>query len=111
MENLPKKQWGLVNTSRGKLQVKQIDIPTPEQGQVLVKVHAAPMNPSDLACIAGAYDDFDCMKFNYPIVNGNEGSGTVVASGGGDAADASVGKTVAFSRVSAGNEYKLGGCF
>ena len=49
----------------------------------MIKVHAAPINPSDLAAIAGAYDDFGVYKFNYPIVMGNEASGLVVGSGGG----------------------------
>ena len=61
----------------------KIAVPTPGEGQVLVKVHAAPINPSDLAAIAGAYDDFGVYKFNYPIVMGNEASGLVVGSGGG----------------------------
>jgi len=42
---------------------------------------------------------------------GNEGSGVVVASGGGAAADAAIGKSVAFSRVSVNSEYHHGGCF
>jgi len=33
-------------------------MPTPGEGQVIVKIHAAPINPSDLAALGGAYDDF-----------------------------------------------------
>ena len=41
---------------------------------------------------------------------GNEGSGLVVASGGGATADAIVGKNVAFMRISA-SVYTIGGTY
>jgi hypothetical protein len=39
-----------------KLVVKEIPIPQPGPGQVLVKMEASPINPSDLAFFDGAYD-------------------------------------------------------
>ena len=82
-EEIPKEQWAVVSPSKGKLQIKKIEVPTPGKGEVLIKVEAAPLNPSDLYCMKGFYDDFDVFKFNYPTVPGWEGAGTVVASGGG----------------------------
>jgi len=88
-------------------------MPIPGEGEVLVKIHAAPINPSDFGALGGAYDaEIPLAKFHYPIVNGNEASGVVVSSGGGDVADATVGKSVAFLRVTnAKREYQHGGCF
>ena len=61
---------------------------------------AAPLNPSDLYCMKGLYDQHDLMKFEYPIVPGNEGSGIVIKSGGGVMANRLVGKRVACVRSS-----------
>lgn len=61
------------------LRVERIPIPKPASGQVLVKVEAAAINPSDLAFIMGKYTD----KIKPPIHVGFEGSGTVVENGGG----------------------------
>jgi len=83
MEDIPKEQWAFVQTEKGKVQVKKIPVPVPESGEVLIKVEAAPVNPSDLYCLQGQYDDFDVFKNTYPCVAGWEGSGVVVASGGG----------------------------
>ncbi len=51
----------------------------PRRGQVLVKVEAAPCNPSDLLFLQGKYG----VRKTLPAVPGWEGAGTVVASGGG----------------------------
>ena len=65
------------------LTIEEVDLEGPKKGEVLIKVEAAPLNPSDLYCMKGLYDEFDVFKFNYPTVPGWEGAGTVVASGGG----------------------------
>lgn len=39
-----------------KLVVKEIPIPKPGPGQVLVKMEASPINPSDLSFFDGTYD-------------------------------------------------------
>lgn len=54
-------------------------LPRPGPGQLLVKMHAAPINPSDLLFLAGRYG----QKKSLPVIPGFEGSGTVVAVGSG----------------------------
>lgn len=66
-------------------------VPQPRRGEVLVRVAAAPINPSDLAFLQGLYG----VKKPLPVVPGIEGSGTVIASGGGWMANRLVGKRVA----------------
>jgi NADPH2:quinone reductase len=68
-------------------------IPKPLSGQVLVRVAAAPCNPSDILLLQGKYG----KKKNLPAIPGWEGSGTVVATGGGLLARWLLGKRVAFS--------------
>jgi NADPH:quinone reductase-like Zn-dependent oxidoreductase len=53
--------------------------PQPQPGEVLVRVAAAPVNPSDLMFIRGLYG----IRKPLPCVPGFEGSGTVVATGPG----------------------------
>ncbi|XXF75952.1 zinc-binding dehydrogenase [Myxococcaceae bacterium GXIMD 01537] len=59
------------------LQMVERPIPRLTAGQVLVKVAAAPINPSDLMFVRGLYG----VKKPLPTVPGFEGSGTVVAAG------------------------------
>lgn len=59
--------------------VAQVPVPKPGAGEVLVKVHASPVNPSDLAFLQGLYG----FKKPLPAIPGFEGSGTVVDSGAG----------------------------
>jgi NADPH2:quinone reductase len=59
--------------------VGQIPTPRPGPGQVLIKVFASPINPSDLMFIQGLYG----FKKPLPAVPGFEGSGTVVEAGTG----------------------------
>lgn len=73
------------------LQLTQKPMPKPEPGQVIVKMHAVPMNPSDLMFLKGLYG----VVKPLPAVPGWEGSGTVLASGGGFVANHLVGKRVA----------------
>ncbi len=61
------------------LRVEQRPIPQPGPDEVLVKISASPINPSDLAFLAGFYG----FKPSTPVVPGIEGSGTVVAAGSG----------------------------
>lgn len=77
----------------GKLQVTELPMPRPNKGEVLVKMAASPMNPSDLSFLKGTY----VQKPDYPVIPGIEGSGIVVASGGGPIANLRMGKRVTCS--------------
>lgn len=61
------------------LRVEQRPVPKPGDNEVLVKIAASPINPSDLAFLIGRYG----FKKPTPVVPGLEGSGTVVAVGEG----------------------------
>lgn len=56
-----------------------LQLPEPAAGQVRVKVLAAPINPSDILTLTGAYG----MLPPLPAVGGNEGVGKVEALGEG----------------------------
>ncbi|MCB9433221.1 MAG: zinc-binding dehydrogenase [Ardenticatenaceae bacterium] len=73
------------------LHVEQRPVPKPGKDEVLVKVAASPINPSDLAFLGGNYG-FDNPP---PVVPGGEGSGTVVAVGPGPMGRYFLGKRVA----------------
>ncbi|QSQ28250.1 zinc-binding dehydrogenase [Pyxidicoccus parkwayensis] len=60
------------------LQVQERPVPRPTTSQVLVRVAASPINPSDMMFVRGMYG----VKKPLPTVPGFEGSGTVVAAGG-----------------------------
>ena len=76
---------------RGGVELKSVPVPQAVKGQVLVKMAAAPVNPSDLAVITNRSG----RGREYPFPIGREGSGTVVASGGGLLANRLLGKRVA----------------
>lgn len=85
--------------------------PVPGPGQVLIKVLAAPINPSDLYFMKGMYEDFDLFKYSYPTSSGWEGAGVVVKTGGGMMTWNCIGRRVSFVRhVVPPNEFKTGGC-
>ena len=76
-----------------KLSVKEVPIPKPQDGEVLIKVMAAPINPSDLIFLhLGEYEGK-----KIPATPGFEGSGIVVESGGGVMGWGMMNKRVAFS--------------
>ncbi|RJS27083.1 zinc-binding dehydrogenase [Corallococcus sp. H22C18031201] len=60
------------------LRVQSRPVPRPGPGQVLVRLAASPINPSDLMFVRGRYG----VRKSLPVVPGFEGSGTVVAAGG-----------------------------
>lgn len=55
------------------------EIPVPGNGEVLIRVKCAVINPSDTYLMKGYYSG----TYEYPFVPGNEGSGMVIESGGG----------------------------
>ncbi|MGA8700491.1 MAG: alcohol dehydrogenase catalytic domain-containing protein [Candidatus Sulfotelmatobacter sp.] len=59
--------------------VVEVPMPRPGPGQVLIRVAASPINPSDLMFIRGLYG----FKKPLPATPGFEGSGTVVEAGSG----------------------------
>jgi NADPH2:quinone reductase len=100
------------------LSLVETEFPQPGPDQVLVRVEAAPINPSDLALLIGPADvttvrvsgteqlpviTADIPEQSFKMVQGrvgeslavgNEGAGTVIAAGESDAAQALLGKTV-----------------
>ncbi|HEX3599763.1 MAG TPA: zinc-binding dehydrogenase [Lacipirellulaceae bacterium] len=87
---LEKYQPNVIDAIRG-LQVRDRPVPTPGYGQVLIRIEAAPCNPSDLLLLQGRYGTLKTL----PTVPGWEGAGQVAASGGGLFARWLVGKRVA----------------
>ncbi len=61
------------------LRIERRPVPKPGPNEVLVKVAATPINPSDLSFLEGFYG----FKKPNPVVPGFEGSGTVIAVGSG----------------------------
>ncbi|GAA4869309.1 zinc-dependent alcohol dehydrogenase family protein [Luteimonas vadosa] len=59
------------------VEVVERETPAPGQGEALVEVLAAPINPSDVLTLAGDYGTLPPL----PAVGGNEGVGRVVALG------------------------------
>lgn len=105
----------------GELQISLVDVPTPEPAadEVVVRVEAAPINPSDLGLLIGAADMSTAKASgtkDAPVITakvpeaamramagrldesmpvGNEGAGVVIRTGASDAAKALMGRTVA----------------
>src|SRR3954454_11788847 len=105
----------------GDLEISLVSVPTPEPAadEVVVRVEAAPINPSDLGLLIGAADmstakasggkDAPVIAAKVPegamramagrldesMPVGNEGAGVVIKTGSSDAAKALMGKTVA----------------
>jgi NADPH:quinone reductase-like Zn-dependent oxidoreductase len=73
------------------LKVKEGPVPTPGQGEVRVRMLAAPINPSDLMFIQGIYG----RKPEVPATPGFEGAGVVEEAGPGLLGRMRVGKRVA----------------
>lgn len=111
----------------GKLtvEVAETSFPDPTGNQVLVKMEAAPINPSDLAILTGAADlenaEYSLGKFvasmpepfytaqkgrhGQRLAAGNEGAGTVIAAGEGDLAQSLIGHRVACVPGNAYSQY------
>jgi len=107
-------------TSQGTLELslRDVVVPTPAANEVLVRVEAAPINPSDLGVLVPAADlttatvsgtperpivtaplgpkvlDALSARVDQSLPVGNEGAGTVVAAGSSPAAQALLGKVV-----------------
>ena len=117
----------------GTLELTLVNIPTPDPkpDEVVVRVDAAPINPSDLGLLLGAADMSTAKTSGTaanPVVTatiapnvmrmmagrldqslpvGNEGAGVVVAAGTSEAAQKLVGKTVAILGGSMYSQYRV----
>jgi NADPH:quinone reductase len=81
-ENIPDQMTAVVldsYTGVDALRIERRAVPKPGPNEVLVKVSATPINPSDLAFLEGLYG----FKKPTPVVPGFEGAGTVVSAGSG----------------------------
>lgn len=84
----------------GILTLREIPVPRPQAGQVLIRMAAAPINPSDLGALSGmSYSG----KRQFPFTPGLEGSGTVVEAGDGIMPRLLNGRRVACSALLTGN--------
>jgi len=111
------------------LAMSRADVPAPGPDEVVVRIEAAPINPSDLGMLlAGAdpdsadsagTDELPAVRatiptgtaglsgrLGHPMPTGNEGGGTVVAVGDSDAARMLDGKVVGFLSGSAYAQFR-----
>jgi NADPH2:quinone reductase len=118
-------------TSDGTVEISIVNaaMPVPSENEVLIKVEAAPINPSDLALLISFAADLDSIEFSgedeaskttikirpglmaalkgrvdQPLSAGNEGAGIVV--GAGKKATALIGKTVGVAGGSMYSQYR-----
>jgi NADPH:quinone reductase-like Zn-dependent oxidoreductase len=120
-------------TSAGVLELSlhDVPVPTPAAHQVLVRIEASPINPSDLGLLVAGADmtratvtgtpdrpvvtaplvegaaNAMTARLDKPLPVGNEGAGTVVAAGSSDAAQALLGKTVGIAGGAMYAQYRV----
>jgi len=111
----------VTETGELRLELKEQETPKPNADQVLVRIEAAPINPSDLGVMFGFTDMSAAIstgtggdtvlaapvseqgmrvmkaRVGQALAVGNEGAGTVVATGDSDAAKSLDGKIVAIA--------------
>ncbi|MFC2119392.1 alcohol dehydrogenase catalytic domain-containing protein, partial [Bacteroidota bacterium] len=98
--NIPKTMMAVrQDKAGGPLYLSEIPVPVPKANEVLIKISASPINPSDLSMIQGTYAD----KPSFPITPGLEGSGVVVAAGKGLLPKLRLGKRVTCTSSGGGN--------
>lgn len=113
------------------LSLAKVPLPVPADDQVLVRVEGTPINPSDLGLLLGPADmaaatssgsgddvvvtakvaaaalPFLAARLDQSMPVGNEGAGTVVATGASDAARALAGKVVSMIGGAMYAQYRL----
>jgi NADPH:quinone reductase len=108
-------------TREGELELSLVQVPTPAPAanEVVIRIEAAPLNPSDLGLLLAGADVAKAVqhgtkeqprivapmangvlksmttRFDVSMPVGNEGAGVIVEAGSSDAAQALLGKTVA----------------
>ena len=105
-EEIPEVMNSVHIVKRGQVGHGVSPVPKPGPNQVLIKVHSAALNPSDILFMKGKYN---VTPEKYPYTPGWEGSGEVVAAGPGMLGDWLVGKRVAFNKAFELMVYKIGG--
>jgi NADPH2:quinone reductase len=120
----------ITKDARLELSLTSVEVPEPGPDEVVVRIEAAPINPSDLALLFGPADMSTAEvsgTAESPVVTaqipqalmgmvagrvgesmpvGNEGAGVVVKAGSSDAAQALLGKTVAVAGGEMFAEYR-----
>jgi NADPH:quinone reductase len=117
----------------GELEISLVNIPTPEpaEDEVVVRVEATPINPSDLGLLMGPADmsaaqlsgtkespvitakmpeaamRMMAARLDQSLPVGNEGAGVVVRTGSSDAAKALMGKTVSIIGGAMYSQYRV----
>lgn len=120
-------------TSQGTVELSLHDVlvPTPAANEVLVRVEASPINPSDLALLIAGADMTTATvagtperpvvtaslgavaleglsaRVDKPLPVGNEGAGTVVAAGSSAAAQSLLGRTVGIAGGQMYTQYRV----
>ena len=111
--------------------LENVPVPEPGPGEVLVRIEAAPVNPSDLGLLFAGADLTAAVvtgsaerpvltapipdaamralagRVGTPMPAGNEGAGTVVAAGSSAEAQALLGKTIAVAGGAMYSQYRL----
>jgi NADPH2:quinone reductase len=110
-----------------RLAIETVPTPEPDDSEVVVRVDAAPINPSDLGLLLGGADMssarledgaviadvpetmFRAMKgrLDQALPVGNEGAGVVIAAGGSELAQSLLGKTVAILGGAMYSQYRV----
>lgn len=111
------------------LAISESEVAAPGSDEVVVRIEAAPINPSDLGMLFAGADMSTASasgtpelpavtaaiatgtaglggRLGQPMPTGNEGAGTVIAAGDSDAAQALIGKIVGFISGSSYAEYR-----
>jgi NADPH2:quinone reductase len=118
-ESYPAKALQLRSLVKGsgelEISLASVEVAPPGPDEVVVRIEATPINPSDLGLLFGAADmqsarrvgatlvadipkaatGWMAARFDQSLPVGNEGAGRVVAAGSSEAAQALLGKTVA----------------
>jgi NADPH:quinone reductase-like Zn-dependent oxidoreductase len=120
----------VTSTGTLELSLREVPVPTPGPNEVVVRVEASPINPSDLGLLVASADMSTATVAGTPerpvvtapisaaavsalsarldqsLPVGNEGAGTVVAAGTSGAAQALIGKTVAIAGGAMYSQYR-----
>jgi NADPH:quinone reductase len=126
---LPGRQLRSLVTGDGRLEVSlaTVETPAPTEHEVVVRVEAAPINPSDLGLLLAGVDATTLVGHDGPKLSarvtpeairaltarldqsmpvGNEGGGVVVAAGSSAASQALLGRVVGFAGGASYSQYR-----